>query len=502
MNKQLLKINLTITACLWGVTLQAQVKLNDISLWGKQNSPGLLVIKEYKEQKASDIYIANYKKLFEEKNSIQKELTDNYKPWSSSYWPDAYGGIALRWQTLKDRPYPVGFEYTAIPLRLLNQMPENVRAELSKPYYRTHEIDDEWMEQLPKKVKSEIEQIYENSGPYQFDHYKRFLKFKGPSKKQLRNMSQKEIDLLSPAEKFDIYTGSYRYPLTKKVLRQATSDGKKVKYWTGICNGWTNAAMAVYEPKAKRLINSDGIVVNFASSDFKGLLSYYYSQVKKQKRFAKKHDGKQVGLRCKQTIAEDEWMRNDETGKEYIVKSSGNNQDQKILVKPECRDVNPGSFHIILANQIGRLNRGFAAEVVRDSEVWNQPVFGYDSSYEVLDKMKSYRTQGAVKQLKVTTKMYYADDGGMEYWTNPTEGEEFYAWLKHTTGTENYKQDHREYQYYLDINQFDEIIGGHWISYERPDFVWIKKNPVMFGNARGTLKTLEPLVKLVKQRKL
>lgn len=501
MKKQNLIINLTLTSCLWSMGAQAQVKLNDMGLWGKQNSPGLLVIKKYPEQKASEIYTANYKKLFEETTSIKKELTDSFKPWSSTYWPDAYGGIALRWQTLKDRPFPVGFEYAPIPKEILSKLPEKISEELSKPYYRTHEIDDEILKQIPRDLKKKIVDIYENSGPYQYDHYKRFLKFQGPSKKALLQMSQKEIDLLSPAEKFDIYTGNYRYPLTKKVLRQATSDGKRVQYWTGICNGWTNAAMAVYEPKARKLVNRDGIVVNFASSDFKALLSYYYSQVKKQKRYAKKHDGKQVGLRCKQTIPEDQWKRNDETGEEFIVKTN-NGQTQKIPVKSECRDVNPGSFHIILANQIGRLNRGFAAEVVRDSEVWNQPVFAYDSTYEEVKSMKSYRTPGTVKQLKVKTKMYYADDGGMEYWNNPTEGEEFYAWLNATTGTENYKQEHRDYEYYLDINEFDEIIGGHWISYERPDFVWIKKNPVMFPSARGILKTLEPLINLVKQRNL
>ena len=50
-----------------------------------------------------------------------------------------------------------------------------------------------------------------------------------------------------------------------------------------------------------------------------------------------------------------------------------------MMTRPECEDTNPGAFHVVLTNFIGRLNRSFIIDKTRDLEVWNQPVYSYES---------------------------------------------------------------------------------------------------------------------------
>src|SRR5690606_22761883 len=100
--------------------------------------------------------------------------------------------------------------------------------------------------------------------------------------------------------------------------------------WHGICNGWTAAALHHAEPAQVMLVNPDGIRVPFGSSDVKALLSFYYAVIESSS------DG-QIGARC----------------------SVG------VQVSKACKDVNPGAFHIALANELGLHHRGFAIEIDR-----------------------------------------------------------------------------------------------------------------------------------------
>jgi hypothetical protein len=42
-----------------------------------------------------------------------------------------------------------------------------------------------------------------------------------------------------------------------------------------------------------------------------------------------------------------------------------------------CRDSNAGTYHVLLANYLGRMGKAFAEDRTDDAEVWNQPLRGY-----------------------------------------------------------------------------------------------------------------------------
>ena len=90
-------------------------------------------------------------------------------------------------------------------------------------------------------------------------------------------------------------------------------------------------------------------MVPFGASDIKGLMSYA----------AARHfqsDAKQVGGRC-----------------------SGLG---RIFGNPSCADINAGSLHVVLANQIGLKKQGVVMDVDPGPQIWNQATYGF--SYQLL----------------------------------------------------------------------------------------------------------------------
>ena len=164
------------------------------------------------------------------------------------------------------------------------------------------------------------------------------FKYKSPTFEQAKSMSLAQMAQLSPTEKYDLYTSQYEYPLKEQV------DGTVNRYaadWAGICHGWAPATLHHNEPTPKLMVNQQGIVIPFGSSDIKALLSYYYAF----------HDSTepshQVGLRC----FFGRWMGGARACEE---------------------DLNAGAFHIVISNMLGLRKEGFVADIDRFKEVWNQ----------------------------------------------------------------------------------------------------------------------------------
>ena len=76
--------------------------------------------------------------------------------------------------------------------------------------------------------------------------------------------------------------------------------------------------------------------------------------------------------------------------------------------RPECEDTNAGAFHVVLTNFVGRKNRSFIIDKTRDLEVWNQPVYGYES--KILEERKG-ASEGSHprthKEITLETVVYY-----------------------------------------------------------------------------------------------
>lgn len=127
----------------------------------------------------------------------------------------------------------------------------------------------------------------------------------------------------------------------------------------------------------------------------------------------------------------------------------------------ECKnDLNPGSFHIVLANNIGIRNQGFLVDIERFKEVWNHPVYAYTS--EVVgdvDLSEAEVVMGTTRVLRIKTKVTYVDESEKNTW-DPILN----------TPVQRYVV--REYVYNLFLDYQNAIIGGEWKSSDRPDFLW------------------------------
>lgn len=256
---------------------------------------------------------------------------------------------------------------------------------------------------------------------------------KSPSREEARRMTIPELAQLSPAEKYDLYTGRYDYPLKAQVDKIANP---QALIWEGICHGWAPASINHDEPLPKLMRNPDGIEVPFGSTDIKALLSYYYAYG------FHVNSTHQMGTRCE--------------GRTIFNQSDSCDED-----------LNAGAFHIVLANKIGIENKSFVIDTQRLSEVWNNPIHSYQTSI-VNENLSpaSNSAPGTQKVIRVKSQIIIPGDGENRW--QPTNGTPF--------------QDKEKlfYEYDLDIDSAGNIIGGSWISSSRPDFLWLKDKPIRY----------------------
>ncbi len=246
-----------------------------------------------------------------------------------------------------------------------------------------------------------------------------------PDLLDLHTMSPDELKKLSPAEKFDIYRAlksgqSLDYTLTHTVLR---STDPKEKHWEGICHGWSPASINHPEPLPVS-IDVAGVHLEFGSSDIKALLDYYYGVYAYDLR-----EVEQVGS--------------------------------------HSRRVDAGDFHLILANQLGKLHRGFVVDIDPTPEIWNQPVVAVDFQYSGQDWGRG--KDGSREKVHVTATLHYIKESA------PT-------WQPNISDNIKFEKTH-VYQYVIKLDHDGMITGGEWIS-TPPDFIWTVK-PMKFENIPG-----------------
>ncbi len=261
------------------------------------------------------------------------------------------------------------------------------------------------------------------------------------SRSELKSMSSDAIGRLSPAEKYDILRGDYGYALAN-FERQSHSPEDDT--WWGICHGWAPAAILFQEPGPVVLRNGDGIEIPFGASDVKALLSFHQAR-----------SGRSLilGERCDSDLAS--------------VPSASDTA--------ACRDTNPGSFHLVLTNEIGRRKKAFVMDVTRDVEVWNQPVHSFQSRKASERPASPGSAPGTAIEYEIITDVSYVVEVRA-------------AWERHVGTTGNAKK-YARYRYFLEVDARGAIVGGSWISTDRPDFLWTT-TPAKFTGFFARLKDL------------
>ena len=131
--------------------------------------------------------------------------------------------------------------------------------------------------------------------------------------------------------------------------REGQTSGRCIPTWWGICHAWAPAAILLPEPEHAVTYNG----VEFKVQDIKALLTLVHDRT----------ETKFVSLRCDRLDGQDEI-----TFDKYGRPNNSNG---------ECRDTNPGTFHVLMTNYLGKQGEAFVYDRTWDGEVWNQPLRGY-----------------------------------------------------------------------------------------------------------------------------
>ncbi|DBA05125.1 TPA: hypothetical protein N0F65_004975 [Lagenidium giganteum] len=212
--------------------------------------------------------------------------------------------------------------------------------------------------------------------------------------------------------------------------RRGESSGYCIAGWFGICHAWAPAA--ILEPEPQCAVKYNG--VKFDVFDMKALMTQIY-------------DGSGVG-----TVF---------TGARYD--GGRDPTDAYGRFKDAAhRDLGPGYMHIAMTNVMGKLKKTFVLDVEPDAPVWNQPV----RSFKIL-KTKDYTPRDA-------TKVFFGFRNSPYPFNNEAKRlryvENEVKWIVEagedgplvSTGRVNSYTTTRRYEYLLELDNDNNILGGEW----------------------------------------
>lgn len=349
---------------------------------------------------------------------------------------------------------------------------------------------------------------------------------------------------LSPAEKYDILVGDASYSMTKEgwdVYKQY-EDYEHSWGWMGHCHGWAPAAYLEATPKAGVMANINGKTVLFTEGDIRGLLTKAHATNSTSggtrfigtrcnaRTIIKDEHGRIVDgtvynpkadapKEADTATAATIYIDRNFWGSHHVLtyKESMDGTDVKVMqatanaAKPEgafvvntyasiadytsqkvektgifvynkeCRDTNPGSFHLVLVQYLSDINapeakRGFVMDVTREDQVWNQPVYGFETTIksvenvaDIEDPLAAFRAEGTVQIAHVESKVSYGLEAGP-----------YVDYTEHNSSNITSKT----YKYSLELDADGYIIGGEWDNGSgyggstAPDFLWAPQGPV------------------------
>lgn len=224
--------------------------------------------------------------------------------------------------------------------------------------------------------------------------------------------------------------------------RAGRSSGRCIPTWWGLCHAWAPAAILWPEPRVAVTRNG----VRFEVQDLKALATLVHDRTRT--KFA--------ALRC------------DTDAPDFAFDRYGRPRDGA------CRDTNAGTFHVLLANYLGRFKQSFVEDRTIDDEVWNQPL----RSFRVVTR-RDVTAAEANRLVGATGATYRFNDGAVrlvafvtevKFITESDPGE---GWVG--ARIDAYTRSDR-YEYVLELDTAGKIVGGEWAGASRtshPDFLWL-----------------------------
>lgn len=309
------------------------------------------------------------------------------------------------------------------------------------------------------------------------------FKYKFYTLLELKKLSKQEMSELSPSELYDISQSDYNYTLSKKILNLVSP---RDLWWEGICHGWAPASLSYPEPSPVTVTNKEGLEVSFGSSDVKALLTAHEAYNYNRNLYAS------VGVRCaaRGKVPGEGDERDSYSGTPTLEESN----------TPACKDVNAGSFHLIITNLIGIHSKGFVADIDRYNDVWNQPITEY--KYKIIGEEPiggEDTMNGISKKLRISLRMTYGEE--LKFWTPELAATGIQNFVSKLPVTNTVHQAFRfkDYEYIVELDSKDNIVGGEWISETRPDFLWNIQRGPEFNNSPLPLKGLRNIYRPVRR---
>lgn len=273
------------------------------------------------------------------------------------------------------------------------------------------------------------------------------------TREKLDQLTQEQLDKLSPIEKYEVWLGVYKFPYTQIVKNRmwryslGTEELEKVDDWEGICDGWAQAAILEPIPLHEFQVKwGDNKKLTFYPADVQALLSEWYA--------AKKTKIKFMGYRCNRMGF---WASLGEM-------VGGRNP------REECRDVNPGAMLLLLGNYVPS-ERALVGDLSTKKQVWNHPIVGYSFVTENIRELKSYddetmggdwwysyRAKGTFYLADVTLTLHYVVETPARVKNSDDRVRE------------------RIYKFTIEMDSEKRILGGEWLQEEHPDFFWVPEN--------------------------
>jgi hypothetical protein len=376
----------------------------------------------------------------------------SFQPWSGSFWPDRFGGVAGRY-------------------RQVNQKVSVIKK--------------------PSK------------------NYRKFERLHADLVKNYDHLTREQIQVASPAEKYDLLMGDRNFTFTKAVWDEIGFIDHKtpgIAFWFGICDGWTSSSLVMPRPRATvSAMSPDGKVIDFYPDDLKGLVSYLWAH-KVLDGNPNRADGtpKSVmyGYRCKQVKP-----KRGRDGSVLALPEEMNPTDPD-----ECRDINPGVWHLNVVNRIGAQGRGFVMDVDYNRAVNNHSVAAYDFQYFNLNSGKV----GGYQQAMVPVSDYKNDpfrskrNAATRYIVGVTMNVKYMDYGMPIQGY-NYddesvdKTDVMSVIYDMELDAQQRIVSGQWRVNKAqkkrdirgfpkpryPDFMWYQRDLVYAPGEEGDLNALK-----------
>lgn len=197
-------------------------------------------------------------------------------------------------------------------------------------------------------------------------------------------------------------------------------------WWHGHCNGL--AAAGTMTPEPLHDVTYQG--VSFSVADVKALLTELWQG-----------GGTGIGGRC-----EDETPVLDGNGR---------------MVEAGCRNLNPATLHVALANFLGRQGKPVIVDVSPGKQVWNYAVKAFQTSLTFAD------AAGASAALRLASGAYAYNPSAARFALADTV-------LTLASG------DTKRYGYVLELDAQGKILGGEWTGgskTDHPDFIWRHTRP-------------------------